>query len=197
MENKEIETGCDARINDMSCLNDSKLKGVEVSEHQLIPISEVKLGELKEDYVASLAPYDRLLNKFIDGERDLLGFFMTEFVEILLEGGNGVTQLIEFGVTGARRNLPNDADAVWSYLRIVDLALVHGRIADQDKLPAIAAGLTEIKRWSAGLAKGVGRVVNGARTWGAVQKYTEALIRALPGLGSSNPSEGALIELVN
>lgn len=128
--------------------------------------------------------FRKLTDTTNQGRRDLLGFFLAEFVDILLCGGNEITPLINFSLAGAKRNLPNDADAVWAYLRLVDVALVHGCVESKDDLVAIKSQLREITSWTAGLSKGIGRVKSGSRCWESVNLYTKALMAALPGCRS-------------
>ena len=141
---------------------------------------------------ATLAPMmDRLLELFGQGERDLLGFFLIEFIEMLLQGGDQVVPILEFSAQGAMRNVHRDSDAVWAYLRLADVALAHGFIEKQDDRLRIERHLRQIGSWANGLANGAGKVSNGNRHWSEVARFAEHLCDSLPGRGVRQVVEAA------
>ena len=153
-----------------------------------------QLPEALSDAVASpaveaSAQLSRLLDLFRHNERDLLSFFLVELLEMLMAGGEQVVPMLEFSAQGALRNIPQDSDAVWAYLRLSDVALCHGFIEREDERRRLERTFSEIRSWTLGLANGVGRPKNGARRWTDVADYAQKICDRFPGLGSRTTIE--------
>lgn len=130
-----------------------------------------------------------ILSLFGRGERDLLGFFMVEMFELIMEGGDQVAPVLGFASQGALRNIPHDSDAVWAYLRLADIALCHGFIENHEERLKLERSFHEVRSWTLGLAHGVGRPKSGARRWSEVAAYAQRICDKFPGLGTRTTIE--------